>query len=199
MDERFEHLKKRRWMYYGAMTVIIVVALVIGATGTALWIQNSRWDPLGEYPLQTISDPDPTPVNIPGYNLTQSSLPTIYLDEQVRSTGIKCVGDPSEKSPDQIVTVKGILSWVSDEPPGKIIETGRGGGKRGPHCVNYTFLNSVPPEVKEEIMRLSKLGIHESTWHLTGTETPVREDGTEGVPRTWVTTSFRIVDRNAPT
>lgn len=191
--------RAHRVAYYVAAVIIGVAILGVGSLGTVLWIRHNQWDPLGDYPLQTIVDPDPTPVTIPGYSLTQSALPTIYLDEQIQSSGVKCVGDVAEGGPDRTVTVTGVLSWVSDEPPGKIIEAGRGGGERGPHCVNYTFLNSIPPQVKAEIRRLGKLGIHESTWHLTGTETPVRADGEKGVPRTWVTTSFRIVNANKPT
>lgn len=201
VDSQYRHeaaaARSRAWAWVGGIATGIAILMVAFAAG-AQWLEASRWDPLGEYPLQTVFSGDTLPqsVNPPTGSVDPSDtvgLPTFYLDDEINVFGVKCV-----KPDDGTVNVAGSLSWVSDQPPGRIIEVDRGGGPRGPGCVSRTYSNSIPDEVRVEIDRLTARGIFESDWHLSGTETPVKDDGTVGVDRTWVSTTFRIIHTEAP-
>ena len=121
------------------------------------------------------------------------SIPVIYWDEDIEVNAIKCVKDT-----EGVVQTRGTVSWISDFPPGKIIEAGVGSGPRGPGCVNYVYMNTIPDAVKVELGQLKAEGVDSTEWHLTGSEIPISEDGEEGTPRSWTTTSFRIIHENAP-
>ena len=157
--------------------IIITVAMTLTLAGLASLVAGSlRWDPLGEYPLQVVMNNQEI--------LDGTSYPTIGLDDTLVVTGIKCASGR--------VKVEGTVTWVTDEPPGSEIETGTNAGTRGPGCVNQTYRVSVPDEIVEQVKIFKSEGLETSIWHLTGTETPVKSDGTKGEPRTWITTSFRI-------
>ena len=157
--------------------IIITVAMTLTLAGLASIVAGSlRWDPLGEYPLQVVMNKQEI--------LNGTSYPTIGLDDTLVVTGIKCASGR--------VKVEGTVTWVTDEPPGSEIETGTNTGTRGPGCVNQTYRVSVPDEIVEQVKIFKSEGVEGSIWHLTGTETPVKSDGSKGEPRTWITTSFRI-------
>ena len=157
--------------------IIITVAMTLTLAGLASIVAGSlRWDPLGEYPLQVVMNKQEI--------LNGTSYPTIGLDDTLVVTGIKCATGR--------IKVEGTVTWVSDEPPGSEIETGTNTGTRGPGCVNQTYRVSVPDEIVEQVKIFKSEGVEGSIWHLTGTETPVKSDGSKGEPRTWITTSFRI-------
>lgn len=157
--------------------IIITVAMTLTLAGLASLVASSlRWDPLGEYPLQVVMNNQEI--------LDGTSYPTIGLDDTLVVTGIKCASGR--------VKVEGTVTWVTDEPPGSEIETGTNTGIRGPGCVNQTYRVSVPDEIVEQVKIFKSEGVEGSIWHLTGTETPVKSDGSKGEPRTWITTSFRI-------
>ena len=185
-----------------ALGIIAFAILLAGVIGALMYQTATRWDPLGDYPVQVayavVNGERQPPTRSPliqqpnGSTFASVVLPTFYLDDKIRTTGIKCTETTSE------VLVSGVLTWVSDLPPGQIIEVARGGGPRGPGCITYEFANPIPPVVLETIEELSKDGLMESEWHLTGTETPVKPDGTTGEPRTWTTTAFRVVHMERP-
>jgi len=157
--------------------IIITVAMTLTLAGLAFLVADSlRWDPLGEYPLQVVMNNQEI--------LDGTSYPTISLDDTLVVTGIKCASGR--------VKVEGTVTWVTDEPPGSEIETGTNSGTRGPGCVNQTYRVSVPDEIVEQVKIFKSEGVEGSIWHLTGTETPVKSDGSQGESRTWITTSFRI-------
>lgn len=157
--------------------IVITVAMTLMLAGLASLIVDSlRWDPLGEYPLQVVMNKQEI--------LDGTSYPTISLDDTLVVNGIKCASGR--------VKVEGTVTWVTDEPPGSEIETGTNAGTRGPGCVNQTYRVSVPDEIVEQVKIFKSEGVEGSIWHLTGTETPVKSDGSKGEPRTWITTSFRI-------
>lgn len=198
LDERLRVVPKtnsRKALEVFALMIVALAMVVVGVIGVRLYESATRWDPLGDYPVQVayskVGDVRQQPQRSPLDNNSTTSpsvlLPTIYLGEEIHTTGIKCTATAEE------VTVTGVLSWVSDLPPGRIIEVSRGGGPRGPGCITYEYANPIPPEVLEAIDELLEDGIVESEWHLTGTEIPVREDGTEGEPRTWTSTVFRVI------
>jgi hypothetical protein len=233
-------VRSRAWGWVGAVVIGIAILMVAFAAG-AQWLTASRWDPLGDYPLQTVFTgvnlpATPSPTSLAGGS-TGTGPPTFYIDQSISVFGTKCVKPGEGIQPDEVaptttasttttvpgasttsltipptvphtpplvagtVQVKGTLSWVSDNPLGRIIEVRSGGGIRGPGCVSSTFRNPIPEEVQREILRLADEGIYQSDWHLTGTEVPVRTvDGVEerGEPRTWVSTTFRVLPVEAP-
>jgi hypothetical protein len=186
--------KLRFFEAFGSLVICAAIILVV-ISGGVLWREAREWNPLGDYPIQIVTTEEVIiePVQNSGRN-SQIGLPVIYLDQTANSTGIKCV-KPEEGQ----VTIRGDLSWVSDEPPGKFIKIIENvSSTRGPGCINYEFKNEVPPQVKAEIKKLTAAGINQSTWHLTGHEVPIRDDGTEGEGRTWQTTSFVVLHSEAP-
>ncbi len=224
--------RSQAWGWFGAVVIGVAILLMAFSAG-AKWIESSRWDPLGDYPLQTVFSGVDLPQDVnPSTTLAGSSTgtgpPVFYIDEEISVFGTKCVKrgegvkledlptttttEPTTTAPGATTTtppepvlgtvqVRGTLSWVSDNPPGRIIAVGRGGGARGPGCVSSTFRNPIPEEVLVEIERLAAQGITQSDWHLTGTEVPVRTvDGVEeeGVSRTWTSTTFRVLSTEAP-
>lgn len=203
LDERLRPVPKtwrRKVMEKASLVILAVAMLLVGAIGVTAYERATRWDPLGDYPVQVayavvdgVRQPavkSPVPGN--GSSAAAVVLPTFYLDDKINTTGIKCTNTTDE------ITVTGALSWVSDVPPGRIIEVARGGGPRGPGCITYEFANPIPPQILDVLNDLAADGIMESEWHLTGTETPVKADGTEGEQRVWTTTVFRIVHMERP-
>ena len=169
-------IKRRRALgRFGIIIITVAITLLL-----VLILQSFfyifKWDPLGEYPLQVVMNKQEI--------LNGTSYPTIGIDDTLLVTGIKCATGR--------IKVEGTVTWVSDEPPGSEIETGTNTGTRGPGCVNQTYRVSVPDEIVEQVKIFKSEGIKSSIWHLTGTETPVKSDGSKGEPRTWITTSFRI-------
>lgn len=169
-------IKRRRALgRFGIIVITVAITLLL-----VLILQSFfyifKWDPLGEYPLQVVMNKQEI--------LNGTSYPTIGIDDTLVVAGIKCATGR--------IKVEGTVTWVTDEPPGSEIETGTNTGTRGPGCVNQTYRVSVPNEIVEQVKIFKSEGVEESIWHLTGTETPVKSDGTTGEPRTWITTSFRI-------
>ena len=189
--------KKARPRLATRLATLALVMVVIIATigGVVIYQRSTQWDPLGDYPIQTITLKYQLPAaqSLTGAHNSTATEPVLYLDQKATSTAQKCV-----KLGKGIVTVRGELSWVSDEPPGKIILISKGGGSRGPGCRSYTFQNSFPEAVRSYIDELTKQGVKQSRWHIFITETPIKPDGTTGVPRTAVSTTFLVVHTNTP-
>ena len=160
---------------FGIIVITIAITLLLAGLAQSL-LHVFQWDPLGEYPLQIVMNKQEI--------VDGTSYPTIGLDDTLIVNGIKCA--------DGRIKVKGIVTWVTDEPPGSEAAGGTNTGIRGPGCVNQTYRVSVPDEIVEQVKIFESEGIKSSIWHLTGTETPVKADGSEGESRTWITTSFRI-------
>ena len=169
-------IRRRRIISRFGIIIITIATTLILAGLASLIVDSLRWDPLGEYPLQVVMNKQEI--------LNGTSYPTIGLEDTLVVTGIKCASGR--------IKVEGTVTWVSDEPPGSEIETGKNTGTRGPGCVNQTYRVSVPDEIVEQVKIFKSEGVEGSIWHLTGTETPVKSDGSKGEPRTWITTSFRI-------
>jgi hypothetical protein len=195
----------------GLVAIGAAIFMVV-SIGTYALYENSKWDPLGEYPVQKVTPfptkggvriiepngsitlpPPPPPRTFESSDNSTSNGVRFYLDDDINSNGIKCV-----KPEEDIIQIKGTLFWQSDLPPGRLIKIAEGAGPRGPGCQQYDFANPVPEQVLAEIEKLSAKGITESEWHLTGTETPIRDDGEEGVSRTWITTTFTLVHEDRP-
>lgn len=159
------------------MAVNLCVLLVVSAFTVDAWLgARDRFDPLGDYPTQQI------------LNETVSDVPTLTLLEDVIVEGIKC---SNETRP---VQVSGVTTWVSVEPPGSIIQVGEGTALRNPGCEEFVFVNPIPPDVADRTLELFRDGLGSVEWRITGIETPIREDGKRGEPRTWTTEPFLIID-----
>jgi hypothetical protein len=189
--------KAQAWGWFGAVVIGVAMLLMAFAAG-ARWLDATRWDPLGEYPVQTVFTGPSLPAALPPVgSQSGSGLPTFRLDENISVFGTKCVKSAEDTGTmDGIVTVTGDMSWVSNSPSGTIIPVAKGGGERGPGCVASTFSNPIPDKVREHILRLAEEGVYTTDWHLTGTETPVRGTGDSeepGVSRTWISTNFRVI------
>lgn len=154
----------------------IMLVLSIALLGVSIVLNQTRNqaipNPLGEYPVQKVSDDIPREAN---------GLPYVQVDEVVTIIGIKC------NKTDQPVTVRGALEWKRVNPPGKIIQVFEGTGTRQPGCVTQVFENDVPNKVKEDIL---ERGV--SVWSITGIEVPI-VDGIKGQPRAFQTENFRVV------
>lgn len=173
--------------------IIIIAIILVAFAGGVAWYRNSKWDPLAEYPIQIVSNPDDDSSHLVTENdNAYSQSPVFYWDEDIHSSGVKCV-----KAEEGIVAITGILYWVADEPPGRLIEAGRGANERGPGCQVYQFSNPIPERIREEMQKMKDDGLEYSIWHLTGTETPIR-NGEEGEPRTWQTTTFKVIHKDKP-
>jgi hypothetical protein len=185
--------------WFGLVAIGAAIAM-IAATLVYTLYDNSRWDPLGEFPLQIVTQQPavnlgatPAQVNplVAGESIgggTTSSTIEFYLDEDIHSSGVKCV-----KEDEGVIQVRGTLYWQTTSPPGRIIKVADGAGSRGPGCQLYNFSNPIPEVVLEEVEKLSNEGFETSDWELTGTEIPFKKDGTEGKSRTWTTTTFTLI------
>lgn len=199
--------KKQIAEAFGIGIIVVAMMLVAFWGGTKLY-ENRQWDPLGEYPIQVVADLNrgdlaPEVVREQGAVVPTNfaSTPVYYWDEEIENTGIKCVKDDPDNNGELTVMIRGTLSWVANEPPGRIIKVGDGSNIRGPGCQQYTFSNAIPDPVKEEMIELKERGVRASVWHITGTETPFRGEGDdveEGVERIWQTTAFTVIHRDNP-
>jgi hypothetical protein len=194
------HSRNVKLMERAGLTAIILAAIMVVGFGLYNLYETSRWDPLGDYPVQVVTQlpstgdvAPPTTALVAAPDNSTTSTVSFYKDQEINSSGIKCV-----ENSEGIIQIKGTLSWVSDKPGGKIIEVAKASSERGPGCQLYTFSNPIPDVIQEELDKLSEKGIESSDWHLTGTEIPIREDGEEGVSRTWITTTFTIIHRETP-
>lgn len=203
MSTRFVRIIERVGLIAIGAAIFIVASL-----GVYTLYENSKWDPLGDYPIQKVTpfptqggvrvvSPDDlaiaTATTVESNDNSTSSGLRFYLDDDIYSNGIKCV-----KPEEDIVQIKGTLYWQSDQPPGRFIKIADGANDRGPGCQQYDFTNPIPEQILAEVEKLTADGITESEWHLTGTETPIRDNGEEGVSRTWITTSFTLIHENRP-
>lgn len=165
------------WMIRFAFVGLGLASALIGVATFEVWQDANRWDPLGNYPVQTLLTADGT---------TPIGEPTYYLDDDITVRGVKCVDS------DAPVQVSGVMSWTSIEPPGSIIEVGRGVATRDPGCTQATYSNPIPPAVMGRIAALVADGVEQSTWRISGVETPQR-DGETGEQRAWSTPTFTII------
>jgi hypothetical protein len=137
---------------------ISVVALAFSIYALAV-VRTPQWNPLGEYPDQIAK------LVKPGF---------------IHVTATKCAKVS--------VQVRGSFSFQRLTPtPGIFVLAGNGQSLKPKGCVDLTFDNLTPEEVKR-IVRLDG----PSTWIITGTETPFDGTGKQGVPRSWRTNSFTL-------
>lgn len=157
----------------GAALLVLAAAILFAELRTP-----TVWDPLGDYPVQEVT------TRVPGV-----SGPAVYVDGTVDVVATKCndTGEP--------VDVETTLTWRSVEPLGAAWHRGQSFSTRSPGCESLTFHNPVPVAMRELVEAQFRAGFTEPVWQIVGTETPVREDGSDGKRQTWRTENFRVVDR----
>ena len=107
----------------GAVVVLAAVALAGACIGVARSVEP--WDPLGEFPLQSI-----TAVTVEGVDVT----------------GTKCYLER--------VDVIGSFWWQTVDPPGTVASVRAGAGEDREGCITFEFVNLYPDEVLELDARL---------------------------------------------
>lgn len=126
-----------------------------------------KWDPLSTFTVPQLV----------------TNGPTIHWDDTVNVTGTKC----SKVT----VPVRGYSSWEAVAPTtGAVVTTSYGVGVEKAGCTTKSFKHLVPPDV----LKLVRAGV--TGWEIAGTEVPYRADGTQGVPRTWITQQFTLIPPN---
>lgn len=156
---------------------LLGTALLTLAVAVAVSLRSPHaWDPLGEYPDQTVVS------RVDGID-----GPAARLTDGVTVVGTKCANTA--------IRVRGSVFWQSTTPPGILVAAGSGVATRQKGCVTETFLNPIPGAVRAAVNRPTD---PVRRWVITGTETPVRDAGDngrsrEGIPRAWTTAEFEIV------
>jgi hypothetical protein len=159
-------------LFSRVLLILGIALLVIAIVLTALVLTRHTkgdWDPLGPYPQQ------------------ETGAAVYHSNQLVDVTAQKCAKTDR-------VMVSGVRAWTSTDQPGlSIVQDGGRSATRykscGPdaHTTHFHYKNVIP----DAVVALVKNGAHE--WRLTGTDTPYKEDGERGVPRTWTTNSFAIL------
>lgn len=148
--------------------------LILGVAVVVSVRSPHAWNPLGDYPDQTVSS-----------RVTGVKGPAVRLEDDVVVVGTKCASAS--------VRVRGSAFWQSTTPPGILVAAGSGVAARPKGCATQTFFNPIPDGVRNAVLRDEPV-LH---WVITGTETPVRDSGNgrsrEGVPRAWTTEEFEII------
>lgn len=157
-----------------AVTVLAVALLVLAAAILFAAVRKPEaFAPLGPYPQQQVDEPrdnTDTPV-------VSLSNPVVHVN------GRKCNDGDG-------YTITGTVSWQSLRPLGTSIRTGEGQRDATPGCTRFRYRNDIPDDVL--IMRRQVDDGLDPLWRITGTETPINDDGA-GVPLTWATEPFEIV------
>ena len=160
-----------------SIVVLGVALLVLAAAILYAEIRTEEvWDPLGDYPTQEVTS---TVRGIEG--------PATHIDGTVNVHATKC-NDTSMP-----VDVETTLTWRSVEPRGAAWQRGSSLAVRDPGCESLSFANPIPGPVQELIEAQYRAGYPEPVWQIVGTETPVREDGSDGKRQTWRTENFKVV------
>lgn len=157
----------------GLTSAVAVLAVAV----VVLWFTRGDttpfFDPLGEYPTQTVNDDDGLIDVVDGF---------------ISVTGTKCRGD----SP---LRVEGQLAWRREAPAGFVSALFVFPAADVPAgCVTSTFANDIPPDVAESVCEVGT-----SVWRITGSETPLgRIVGgafvavPNGVTHGWATEPFTL-------
>lgn len=155
--------------------VIAELALLAFLLAVVAWqVYDRREDRVLSYPEQDVTN------TLPGID-----GPALLVTEDLLVTGRKCVLG------DEPVPVIGILSWVSVDPAGSVLEVGRGSTTRKPgECTDQNFVNPVPPIVEERTRDLVTGRTSPCmTWVITGTEQP---NDRHQAAETWTTEPFQL-------
>ena len=160
------------WGLGATAAALLVVAAVIG------WAELRDTDPFA--PLHYAN-----PQTVTSRTASPDGAPSTRLGDTVDVTGEKCS--------DESVSIDAVTSWQPVSPPGTAITTGTASNVRQGGCVVGQYENSIPEAVTAVVMSQHARGVTAPLWVISGAETPIRDDGTEGTVEVWVTEPFAIL------
>ena len=162
---------------------LLALGLLLGALGYAVVFQDAPWDPLSEYPEQSVIADDTYLWEDASAAGGTIEVPAVPLGP-VTVIGTKCA--------DENVTISGDVAWLPTEPPGTPLGQAHGSLTRGPGCLTRTFVNEPPDDVLAWAQKQLDAGIT-PVLRIAGTDTPTR-NGTSGEPRAWSTEPFAFTE-----
>ena len=170
---------------------MMIIALWIGMASylVVAWImEKPEFDPWGEFSTQRVlhEDKDELLPVVPDVEHVFSISDT----KQIKTTGVKCLNN-DQKEP---VTVGGVVNWYMVIPPGFQFQASKfeGVGEMNPGCTSKTFVNSVPPEVMEEVnLRLETEPY--VIMNIQGYTVPYVDGKEHGVRAPWSSENFAFV------
>ena len=162
---------------------LLALGLLMGALGYKFLYDTDAWDPLSEYPEQTVVADDTYLWEDASAADGTIEVPAVPLGP-VTVIGTKCA--------DENVTISGDVAWLPTEPPGTPLGQAHGSITRGPGCLTRTFVNEPPDDVIAWAQKQLDAGIT-PVMRIAGTDTPTR-NGTAGEPRGWSTEPFAFTE-----
>ena len=154
---------------------LITIMLLLNVAYFAYDIGNQPWAPLCDYKVQKV-------LNTKG----PDGISHVKTYEDVKVEAVKC------NATDKPVKVRGFTSWYSKKPLGTSIQATSGANVREPGNETLLFDNEIPDSVVVRSRNIKAATGEDVVWILTGTETPYRDGGEDGVSETWVTEPFII-------
>lgn len=154
---------------------LITIILLLNVGYLAYDAAHQPWAPLCDYETQQILNPK-----------GPDGIAHVKVFEDVRVKAEKC------NSTDKPVKVRGFTSWYSKQPLGTSIQSTSGSNEREPGKQTLFFNNEIPASVITRSHNLKETTGKDVVWVLTGTETPYRDGGEDGISETWVTEPFII-------
>lgn len=176
------HGIKRTLIIVGCVMLVLINAFALIYTTV-----DRTWDPLCNYPVQDVINKNATDVY--HKNPKDKELyPHIKPGDTVNVVAMKC------NNTDKPITVRGVRSWQTVPPTvlGTVIEDSHATGIREPGRRTLTYQNPIPSSVIVRSRTILQTTGKPAVWILTGNETPVEPDGTEGRTKTWETEPFVI-------
>jgi hypothetical protein len=146
-----------------------------------LWLgpeEQPPFDPLGEYPIQTVSN------RVEGFG-----GPALLPDETLTTQGTKC------NDADEGVTVIASLQFTRQRPLGKIIPIFRNViAVRTPGCETFAkFERPLAEFIQNEAAARAERGLEPAVWAITGEEVPRDNTGRLGKPRQIRSENFTVL------
>lgn len=162
------------------LSVVTVALVFVGAI--IVWSEfrtDEPWSPLHYTNPQTVTS---------RVNLLSGAAAT-RIGDTVNVTAEKCS--------DEEVEITAVVTWRPTEPGGPPVHVAgdTAGGIQAAGCDTLRFQNEIPDEVVEVVRRQHARGYPAPLWQITGSETPIADNGTEGATEVWYTEPFAIVAR----
>lgn len=165
------HMSKGWWVGI----IFLSALLLLNVTAVAYQYLDRPWSPLCDHEVQKILNPKGS-----------DGIARVKASEDVKVRAVKC------NTTDEPVKVREFTSWYSKKPLGTSIQSTSGSSEREPGEQVLFFDNEIPVSVVTRARTLKMSTGKDVVWVLTGTETPYRDGGKDGISETWVTEPFII-------
>ena len=168
---------------------IIVVAIWIGILSYFLVseiLKRPEFDSWGDFSTQRIATDGNSELEVPDVDHVFSIAST----RQIETMGMKCL-DNDQK---EVITIGGVVYWYMVIPPGFQSEAVvyEGNSTMNPGCTSYTYMNTIPKEVIEEV----NLKLETEPYvimNIQGYTVPYVNGKEHGARATWSTENFAFV------